>query len=460
MQIFNSITKQKQEFTPLIPGKIGLYVCGNTVYDHSHIGHARTAVSFDIITRYWRYRGFEVNYVRNITDVDDKIINRAQENDEDIDSLTERMIKSGEEDYAKLGILPPDNEPRATMHMAEMIAMIEALINKGFAYVGGNGDVFYDVRKFDNYGALSHKNIDELQVGARMAIDEAKNNPLDFVLWKMAKPNEPSWDSPWGKGRPGWHIECSAMSTTCLGENFDIHGGGMDLKFPHHENEIAQSEAATGKTFANLWIHSGLVTINREKMSKSLGNFFTIKEVLEKYKAETVRYFLMSSHYRSPVNYSQESLEIAEGALVRFYTTLRGLQSGLAPENSEYETRFQIAMDDDFNTPEALAVMFDITHKINRVRETEPEHAANLGALLSKLGGVFGLLDQQPEAFLQAPAAEDAISADAIEALIAERNQARADKNWARADEIRDELIAHGVALEDGAKGTTWRREV
>ena len=455
LKIYNSLSKQKDEFKPITPGKVGLYVCGMTVYDLCHIGHARVMVNFDLVTRYLRYCDFEVNYVRNITDIDDKIIKRAQENGEDVTALTTRFIEAMHEDATKLNVLPPDSEPKATDHIAEIITMIETLIKKDMAYVASNGDVLYEVTKFANYGKMAHKNIEDLQAGARIAITESKRNPLDFVLWKPAKPDEPSWDSPWGKGRPGWHIECSAMSTQCLGPHFDIHGGGNDLKFPHHENEIAQSEAATDKPFVNYWIHIGFVTVDKEKMSKSLGNFFTIREVLEKYHPEVVRYFMISSHYRSPVNYSQESLEIASGALERFYTTLRDLPKAEPMQKTEFEERFVSAMDDDFNSPVALAVLFDITHEINRTRDSDLDNAAGLGALLRKLGGVLGILTEDAESYLQGGADLDVAE---IEKLIASRIAAKAAKDWVNADKLRDELVSMGIILEDGADGTKWRK--
>lgn len=457
LAIYNSLTKQKDEFHPIEPGKVRMYVCGITAYDFSHIGHARSIGAFpDIIVRYLRYRGFDVTYVRNFTDIDDKIIQRAHENGEPFQELTARFIQAMHEDMAALAILPPDIEPMATAFVPHMISMIEILIKKDFAYVGASGDVYYRVERFPEYGKLAHKTLSDLQAGSRVSIVEEKDNPLDFVLWKMAKPGEPAWDSPWGKGRPGWHIECSAMATHCLGDNFDIHAGGGDLKFPHHENEIAQSEAATGKKFANYWLHTGMVNVNQEKMSKSLDNFFTIRDVLSQYRPEVVRYFLICSHYRSPVNYSQESLDSATQALTRFYATLRGLElNGIAPVNTEFEQRFIAAMDDDFNTPEALAVLFDITHEINRVRLNDMAKAAELGMLLIKLGGVLGILKDNPDTFLRGPQNDEA---DQIEKLIAARNAARQTKNWAEADKIRQQLTDMKVTIEDTADGTLWRK--
>lgn len=460
LEIYNSLTNKKEPFTPIEPGKVRMYVCGMTVYDYCHLGHARMMMVFDIVARYLRYRGYDLTYIRNVTDIDDKIIARANENDEVFGDLTERFIAAMREDTTALGILPPDEEPRATAHIDEIIKMISRLIDNGYAYRADNGDVYYDISKFEPYGALSGKQIEDLRAGERVEIEEAKDDPLDFVLWKAAKPDEPSWDSPWGKGRPGWHIECSAMSTHCLGDHFDIHGGGQDLQFPHHENEIAQSEAATGKKFVNLWMHNGFVRINEEKMSKSLGNFFTIREILEKVAPEVVRYFIITSHYRSPLNYSDESLENAKAGLTRFYTALRGLpvvdvdESVLAP----YRQRFQQAMDDDFNTPEAFAVLFELARDINRAREDSEESAATLAAVLRELGGVLGVLQQDPEILLRGDAEAGLSDAD-IDALIERRNQARADKDWVEADRVRDTLQEHKVVLEDGAGGTTWRRQ-
>jgi cysteinyl-tRNA synthetase len=457
LKIYNSLSKTKEEFKPIRPNKIGMYVCGITVYDYCHIGHARMLVAFDVIVRYLRARGYEVNYVRNITDIDDKIIKRAQEKNLPFTEITAKYIKAMREDEQALNILPPDQEPLATDHMPEIIHMIQVLIDNKNAYIAENGDVYYSVNSFAKYGHLAHKDLEGLRVGARVEVTDAKQDPLDFVLWKLAKPEEPQWDSPWGAGRPGWHIECSAMSIECLGNHFDIHGGGFDLQFPHHENEIAQSEGATKEKFVNLWIHSGFVVVNKEKMSKSLGNFFTIREVLEKYPAEVVRYFLLSSHYRSHINYSQESLEFATSALERFYTALRDLPQVAAPENSEQELRFHATMDDDFNTPEAIAVMFEITREINRLRDTDISKAATLGALLRKFGNVLGILQQDPQTFLQGNAAT--INTQEVEKLIAERNQARVDKDWAKADSIRDTLLSNGVSLEDKAGVTLWRFE-
>ena len=456
LSIYNTLSKTKEAFQPLVGNQVRMYVCGMTVYDFCHIGHARVMVAFDVVTRWLRQRGYDVTYVRNITDIDDKIIRRANENGEPFEALVERMIAAMHEDEARLNVLRPDIEPRATGHIDGMFAMIQTLIDRGFAYAPGNGDVYYRVGKFVGYGKLSRRKIEDLKIGARIEVDEAKEDPLDFVLWKAAKPGEPSWQSPWGAGRPGWHIECSVMSTCCLGETFDIHGGGPDLVFPHHENEIAQSEAATGKQYANAWMHAGAVRVDGEKMSKSLGNFFTIREVLEKYQPEVVRYLLVSSHYRSPINYSEDSLKEAKGALERFYTALRGLPEVSAAGGEAFVERFGAAMDDDFNSPEACAVLFDMAREINRLRDADPQAAAALAARLKELGSVLGVLQMKPDAFLQA-GAEGKVDAAEVEALIAARLQARAEKNWGESDRIRDQLTAMGVVLEDGKGGTTWR---
>ncbi len=456
LSIYNTLSKVKEPFKPLVGNHVRMYVCGMTVYDFCHIGHARVMVAFDVVTRWLRHRGYDVTYVRNITDIDDKIIKRANENGEPFEALVERMIAAMHEDEARLSVLRPDQEPRATGHIAGMHEMIQTLIDKGYAYAPGNGDVYYRVGKFVGYGKLSRKKIEDLKIGARIEVDEIKQDPLDFVLWKGVKPGEPSWASPWGAGRPGWHIECSVMSTCCLGETFDIHGGGPDLVFPHHENEIAQSEAATGKQYANAWMHAGAVRVDGEKMSKSLGNFFTIREVLEKYHPEVVRYLLVSSHYRSPINYSEESLKEAKGALERFYNGLKGLPD-VAPAGGEaFVERFGAAMDDDFNSPEACAVLFELIREINRLRESDRQAAAGLAAQLKQLAGLLGVLQLEPDAFLKA-GAEGKVDAAEVEALIAARLQARAEKNWAESDRIRDQITALGVVLEDGKGGTTWR---
>jgi len=456
LAIYSTLSKSKDEFKPLEGNKVRMYVCGMTVYDFCHIGHARVMVAFDVVARWLRHRGYELTYVRNITDIDDKIIKRANENGESFQALVGRMIAAMHEDEGRLNVLRPDIEPRATDHIAGMHAMIQTLIDKGFAYAPGNGDVYYRVGKFEGYGKLSRRKIEDLKIGARIEVDEAKEDPLDFVLWKGAKPGEPSWESPWGAGRPGWHIECSVMSTCCLGETFDIHGGGPDLVFPHHENEIAQSEAATGKLYANAWMHAGAVRVDGEKMSKSLGNFFTIREVLEKYHPEVVRYLLVSSHYRSPINYSEDSLREAKGALERFYNGLKGLPNATPDGGEEFVARFGAAMDDDFNSPEACAVLFEMIREVNRLRESNLSAAAALAARLKELAGVLGVLQLDPEAFLQAGAAGKVDAAE-VEALIAARLQARAEKNWAESDRIRDQLTAMGVVLEDGKGVTTWR---
>ncbi len=474
LQIFNSLTRQKEEFRPIEPGKVRMYVCGMTVYDHCHVGHARVMVVFDIVLRWLRVKGYDVVYVRNITDIDDKIIRRAQENGEDFHVLTARFIDAMHEDLNTLGILPPTQEPRATAAMADIITMIETLLAKGYAYVGGSGDVYYDVSRFDRYGQLANKKLDDLRAGARIEVEDAKNDPLDFVLWKAAKPGEPSWPSPWGAGRPGWHIECSAMSTHCLGEHFDIHGGGMDLKFPHHENEIAQSEAASGQCYVNVWMHNGFVQVDNEKMSKSLGNFFTVREVLRCYPPEVVRFFILSSHYRGPLNYADENLDHAKASLTRLYTALRGLPAVDAPIDETWKLRFEQAMDDDFNTPEALAALFELAREINRLRAGDETAAAQLGATLRQLGEWLGLLQADPEAFLQGRIYQEMVLTDTvivtdtlgvaysdkqIDSLIAERTAARQARNWVEADRIRTVLQDAGIVLEDTSKGTLWRRE-
>lgn len=456
LQIYNTLSKAKEAFTPLIDRQARIYVCGMTVYDFCHIGHARVMVAFDLITRWLRQRGYQVTYVRNITDIDDKIIKRARDNGESFEALVERMIAAMHEDEARLSVLRPDLEPRATAHIAGIQAMIQTLIDKGYAYAPGNGDVYYRVGKFVGYGKLSRKKIEDLKIGARIEVDEAKQDPLDFVLWKAAKAGEPSWESAWGAGRPGWHIECSVMSTCCLGDTFDIHGGGPDLVFPHHENEIAQSEAATGKPYANLWMHAGAVRVDGEKMSKSLGNFFTIREVLEKYHPEVVRYLLVSSHYRSPINYSEENLREAKSALERFYNGFKGLPEASAAVCEDFSARFNAAMDDDFNSPEACAVLFEMIREVNRLRETDLQGAAALAARLKQLASVLGVLQLPAEEFLQAGGSNKLAAAE-VEALITARLQAREQKNWAESDRIRDQLAALGVALEDSKGGTNWR---
>ncbi len=451
MKIYNTLTRQKEEFRPIVQGKVGMYVCGMTVYDLCHLGHARVLTAFDVIARYLRHKGFEVNYVRNITDIDDKIINRAKENGEAFDVLTERFIKEMHVDSKALGIEMPDSEPRATAHIDGIIEMVQTLIEKGYAYAADNGDVYYSVRKFEGYGKLSGKVLDDLEAGARVEVDEMKQDPLDFVLWKRAKADEPHWESPWGIGRPGWHIECSVMSTCCLGNNFDIHGGGPDLKFPHHENEIAQSEAATGSRYANNWMHAGAVRIDGEKMSKSLGNFFTIREILEKYHPETVRFFLLSSQYRSSINYSEDSLKEAQVKLERFYNALVTVDTHVTPaKDNEFSNLFYAAMDDDFNTAEAIAVLFDLVREVNKA---EGDKKLALGAQLRELGAVLGCLQLAPEEFLQAGSDVDA---EYIEMMIQKRIDAKKAKDFATADGVRDELLAKGIVLRDGPEGTSW----
>ncbi|EWS97768.1 cysteine--tRNA ligase [Pseudoalteromonas sp. SCSIO_11900] len=457
VQIYNTLTRQKEEFKPMVDGKIDMYVCGITIYDYCHIGHARTFVGFDVIVRYLRHLGYDLKYVRNITDVDDKIIKRANENGEAINDLTVRMTKAMHEDFDSLNMLRPDIEPTVTGHMDEIIAMVERLIAKGHAYVAADGDVLFDVSTFEQYGALSQQDLTMLQSGSRVEVAQDKDDPLDFVLWKKAKAGEPSWSSPWGEGRPGWHIECSAMSSKHLGEHFDIHGGGSDLQFPHHENEIAQSCCANNGQYVNTWIHTGMVQVNKEKMSKSLDNFFTVREVLKQYDAESVRYFLISGHYRSQLNYSQENLDQARSSLERIYTALRGVEPVECElEGNEYVAKFRRAMNDDFNSPEALPVVFEVAKELNRVKDSDSEKAGHLAFILRSLGEILGIAQQAPEAFLQGSQNDDEVAE--IEALIVKRNDARASKNWAAADEARDALNALGVILEDSAGKTTWRK--
>ncbi|MBL8436386.1 MAG: cysteine--tRNA ligase [Zoogloea sp.] len=458
LKIHNSLSRQKEQFTPIDPGQVRMYVCGMTVYDYCHLGHARVMVVFDMVARWLRASDYRVTYVRNITDIDDKIIKRAQENGESIRALTDRFIAAMHEDADALGVLRPDHEPRATEFVEPMQKLIGNLVHNGLAYKAGNEDMCYAVRKFEGYGKLSGKSLDELRAGERVEVAGGKHDPLDFVLWKHARPEEPAevkWDSPWGPGRPGWHIECSAMSSELLGEHFDIHGGGADLQFPHHENEIAQSEGAHQCSFVNYWMHNGFVRVDDEKMSKSLGNFFTIRDVLKEYAPEVVRFFILRAHYRSPLNYSDAHLVDARHALSRLYTALRNVEPvpGFALDWSQpAAARFKMAMDDDFNTAEAIAVLFDLANEVNR--DQSPQAAAQLKAL----GGVLGLLEQAPQAFLQGgvDGAED--DAAAIEARIAARIEAKKAKNFAEADRIRAELLAEGVALEDTPQGTIWRR--
>jgi len=463
LQIYNTLTRQKEIFKPINPGKISLYVCGVTVYDYCHIGHARVSIAFDVITRFLCSQGWDVNYVHNITDIDDKIIKRANENGEAYTALTARFIQAMHEDEARLGIARASIEPRATDYIDDIIDLTNTLIEKGYAYPATNGDVYYRVTSFADYGKLTNKNVDELLAGARIEVDEIKEDPRDFVLWKASKAGEPAWKSPWGNGRPGWHIECSAMSKKCCGDTFDIHGGGPDLPFPHHENEIAQSEAANGCKYVNYWMHAGAVRVDGEKMSKSLNNFFTIRDVLEKYHPEIIRFLLVSSHYRSPINYSEDSLIEARAGLERFYGGLRDY-ADVAPlplrdmQESAYYKAFVEAMNDDFNTRVALAGMYDLVRDLNNAKQ-DPQQAKRLAGELKALGVILGILQENPEVFLQAGGG-DAIAAEEVERLIAERIQAKADKNYARADEIRKYLIAEGVVLEDSRDGTTqWRRE-
>lgn len=457
LKIYNTLKREKEEFKPIHPDHVGMYVCGVTVYDLCHFGHGRTFVSFDVIARYLRYLGYNLRYVRNITDVDDKIIKRSLENNETCDQLVDRMITEMHKDFDALNILRPDVEPRATQHIPEIITMVEKLLAKGHAYVAEDGDVMFNVESFQKYGALSRQNLEQLQAGARVEIKSVKRNPMDFVLWKMSKANEPSWDSPWGKGRPGWHIECSAMNSKELGNHFDIHGGGSDLMFPHHENEIAQSCCAHGDDYVNYWLHTGMLTINEEKMSKSLNNFFTIRDILNKYDCESVRYFFLTAQYRSLLDYSEENIGLARKALERLYTALRGCDWHVElAENDQYVTAFKESMDDDFNTPGALAVLFELAREINKLKAENQAEANKLAARLKQLAGVLGLLEQAPETFLQGDANNDEVAE--IEALIKQRNEARAGKNWAAADEARNKLTAMGIVLEDGANGTTWRK--
>lgn len=460
LKIFNTLTRQKEEFKPIHAGKVGMYVCGITVYDLCHIGHGRTFISFDIVARYLRYRGYELTYVRNITDIDDKIIKRAHENSEDFVALVDRMVVEMHKDFDALNILRPDSEPRATNHIPEIIEIVEQLLELGHAYIADNGDVLFSVESDPNYGALSRQDLEQLQAGARVDVVDTKRNPMDFVLWKMSKPGEPNWLSPWGAGRPGWHIECSAMNCKQLGNHFDLHGGGSDLIFPHHENEMAQSTCAHSGSYVNTWMHSGMVMVDREKMSKSLGNFFTVRDVLKYYDAETVRYFLISGHYRSQLNYCEENLQQARASLERLYIALRGTDTSVVAEGGEaYIARFCEAMDDDFNTPEAYAVLFDMAREINRLKSENSQAANGLASTLRSLAGVLGLLEQDPEQFLQSSAQADDGEVAEIEALIKQRNEARTTKNWAQADQARDRLNALGIVLEDGAGGTIWRRK-
>ncbi|TCC14748.1 cysteine--tRNA ligase [Kosakonia quasisacchari] len=465
LKIFNTLTRQKEEFKPIHAGEVGMYVCGITVYDLCHIGHGRTFVAFDVVSRYLRFLGYKLKYVRNITDIDDKIIKRANENGESFVALVDRMIVEMHKDFDALNILRPDSEPRATHHIHEIIEITQRLLERDHAYVAENGDVMFSVPTDPTYGQLSRQDLDQLQAGARVEIAEVKRNPMDFVLWKMSKPGEPSWPSPWGEGRPGWHIECSAMNCKQLGSHFDIHGGGSDLMFPHHENEIAQSTCAHDGEYVNYWMHSGMVMVDREKMSKSLSNFFTVRDVLKYYDAETVRYFLMSGHYRSQLNYSEENLKQARSALERLYNALRGTDTNNAEhryfENGElFQKRFCDAMDDDFNTPEAYSVLFDLAREVNTLKHDGDLLGANAAAKkLRELAGILGLLEQDPDLFLQSGAQADDSEVAEIEQLIQQRLDARKAKDWAAADAARDRLNEMGIVLEDGPQGTTWRRK-
>ena len=472
--VYDSLTARKQPLQPLVAGKLGMYVCGMTVYDYCHIGHARVMVAFDMVVRWLSQLGYEVNYVRNITDIDDKIIARAIENNEDIGTLTQRFTKAMHDDAATLGCLSPDAEPRATDHIDEMQQMITTLIEGDYAYAADNGDVYYAVDSFADYGKLSKRKLNEMQAGSRVEVENIKRNPFDFVLWKAAKAGEPQWTSPWGQGRPGWHIECSAMSTKCLGNTFDIHGGGHDLQFPHHENEIAQSEAATGCEYANNWMHVGFINVDGEKMSKSLGNFFTIREVTNKYHPETVRFFLLSSHYRSQVNFSDSALDEAHNSLSRLYNALKiaqqhqsqALEADQELINQAYQSAagqdFIAAMNDDFNSSAAISVLFSLASEVNKAAKAQDtDKAWQLAQQLRALAKSLNILQQPPKQFLQAvigEKSENGLSDDAIDALIAERGAAKANKDYARADEIRMQLKEAGIELEDSSAGTTWRR--
>ncbi len=464
--IYNTLTRQKEPFAPIDPANVRMYVCGMTVYDYCHLGHARVMVVFDMIARWLRQSGYPLTYVRNITDIDDKIIARAAENGESIGDLTRRFIQAMHEDADALGVLRPDIEPKATENIAQMIAMIERLIAKGKAYAADNGDVYYAVREFAAYGQLSGKSLDDLRAGERVEVDGFKRDPLDFVLWKAAKAGEPAWESPWGSGRPGWHIECSAMSENLFGDTFDIHGGGADLQFPHHENEIAQSVGANGhscghhhvgktiESHVKYWLHNGFIRVDGEKMSKSLGNFFTIRDVLKQYDPEVVRFFILRAHYRSPLNYSDAHLDDAKGALTRLYTALKNTMPSENPANLEndYARRFVAAMNDDFDTVRAVAVLFELANEVNKTQNAE------LAACLKHLAGIIGLLQRNPTEFLQGGSVSDGLSNEEIEALIEARKQARADKNWTESDRIRDVLAAENIILEDKSGITTWRR--
>ena len=466
--LYNSEQRKKVEFVPRVEGHIDMYVCGMTVYDYCHIGHARVMVAFDYIIRFLRSQGWSVKYVRNITDIDDKIIKRAHENGESITALTDRFIQAMNDDAESLGCARPDEAPRATDYIDQMQSMIGTLVNKGTAYASDNGDVYFEVEKFAKYGRLSGRKLEDMQAGAseRVDVEVQKKHPFDFVLWKHAKENEPAWASPWGNGRPGWHIECSAMSTCCLGNHFDIHGGGSDLTFPHHENEIAQSEASTGEQYVNYWMHVGFINVDGEKMSKSLGNFFTIRDVMEKFHPEVIRYFIVSSHYRSPVNFSDTALKEAKNTLSRFYHSFKAYQQTygtevVAASDATLVERFNAAMRDDFNTSEAIAVLFEINKELNRaVKDEKAEQAAVYYATLRHLTDILGLVQHNVDDFLKSDIGQDTLdlSGDQIEALIQQRVDAKKAKEFAKADEIRQSLLDQGVVLEDTRQGTIWRR--
>ena len=458
LKIYNSLTKEKEIFKPIRANEVSMYVCGMTVYDYCHIGHARLMIVFDVVARYLRYAGYNLYYVQNITDIDDKIIKRAQENNEDYQALTDRFIKALHHDLNELNVLLPDIQPKATDYVQTMQQIIAVLLDKGFAYIATNGDVMYAVNKFAEYGKLSHRNLADLQAGARIEVDKSKRDPLDFVLWKTAKPGEPSWNSPWGEGRPGWHIECSAMSMDCLHKHIDIHGGGMDLKFPHHENEIAQTEAYNNEKFVNYWMHVGYLQVDNEKMSKSLNNFFLVKDVLQHYSAEQLRFFMLVTHYRKPINYSNENLNQAAESLIKLYTALRNIKCATPLKDSAYEQAFKTAMGDDFNTSEAITVLFTLAKDINKLKEVDLNQAQALAGLLKYLGGVLGLLQAEPEYFFQ-DITKTEIDVVEIEKLIQLRNEARQNKDWKEADHLRDKLQKIGIVLEDKNNTTSWRRE-
>ncbi len=459
LKIYNTLSNKKEVFQPIEEGKVRMYVCGMTVYDYCHIGHARVLVVFDVVYRFLKHLGYDVTYIRNITDIDDKIIQRANENEEDFHALTERFIDAMHQDTDALGVLRPDSEPKATDNIPAILSMIETLVEKGFAYPAANGDVYFAVEKFKQYGKLSGKKIEDLRAGERVEVDTSKRDPLDFVLWKKAKADEPAWGSPYGEGRPGWHIECSAMSTQMLGNHFDIHGGGQDLQFPHHENEIAQSECCTGEPFVNYWMHNGFVRVNEEKMAKSLGNFFTLRDVLQEYRAEEIRYFILNSHYRSPLNYSDEQLNLARSGLTRLYTALLDTPAtDSVPVDTSYQQQFESALKDDFNTADAMAVLFELTRELNKAKSEGSAEVADLAALLKYLANLIGLLESDAAEFLKSPVSKDGLSDADIDARVTQRQQAKTNKDWALADKIRDELTEAGIVLEDGADGTRWRR--